>query len=46
MTLKQIEKIREAITELEKLKENPTPEAISKINNTLENFFHESFKSP
>lgn len=46
MTLKQIEKIRTAIDELEKLKTSPTPKAISRIDSSLENFFHELYKSP
>lgn len=46
MTLKQIEKIRTAIDELEKLKTSPTPAAISRIDSSLENFFHELYKSP
>lgn len=46
MTLKQIEKIRTSIDELEKLKTSPTPKAISRIDSSLENFFHELYKSP
>lgn len=46
MTLKQMEKIRTAIDELEKLKTSPTPTAISRIDSSLENFFHELYKSP
>ena len=46
MTLQQIEKIRSSINELEKLKTSPTPIAISRIDSSLENFFHELYKSP
>ncbi len=46
MTLQQIEKIRGTISELEKLKTTPTPVAISRIDSSLENFFHELYKSP
>lgn len=46
MTLQQIEKIRVTINELEKLKPKPTPTAISRIDSSLENFFHELYKSP
>ncbi len=46
MTLQQIEKIRSSINELEKLKTSPTPIAISRIGSSLENFFHELYKSP
>ena len=46
MTLQQIEKIRSSINELDKLKTSPTPIAISRIDSSLENFFHELYKSP
>lgn len=46
MTLQQIEKIRSTIRELENLKTAPTPTAISRIDSSLENFFHELYKSP
>lgn len=46
MTLQQIEKIRITISELENLKTAPTPTAISRIDSSLENFFHELYKSP
>lgn len=46
MTLQQIEKIRSSINELENLKTSPTPTAISRIDSSLENFFHELYKSP
>lgn len=46
MTLQQIEKIRSTIRELENLKTAPTPIAISRIDSSLENFFHELYKSP
>lgn len=46
MTLQQIEKIRNAINELGKLKISPTPTSISRIDCSLENFFHEQYKSP
>lgn len=46
MTLQQIEKIRVTISELENLKTKPTPTAISRIDSSLENFFHEIYKSP
>ena len=46
MTLQQIEKIRVTISVLENLKSVPTPTAISRIDSSLENFFHELYKSP
>ena len=46
MTLQQIEKIRSSINELENLKTSPTPTIISRIDSSLENFFHELYKSP
>ena len=46
MTLQQIEKTRSTIRELENLKTAPTPTAISRIDSSLENFFHELYKSP
>ena len=46
MTLQQIEKTRSTIRELENLKTVPTPTAISRIDSSLENFFHELYKSP
>lgn len=46
MTLQQIEKIRSSINELEKLKISPTPIGISRIDSSLENFFHKLYKSP
>ena len=46
MTLQQIEKIRSSTNELDKLKTSPTPIAISRIDSSLENFFHELYKSP
>ena len=46
MTLQQIEKIRSSINKLDKLKTSPTPIAISRIDSSLENFFHELYKSP
>ena len=46
MTLKQIEKIRNCIEKLNILKVKPTPEAISKIDSELENFFHKDYLSP
>ncbi len=46
MTLQQIEKIRSTISELDKLKATPTPTAISRIDSSLENFFHKLYESP
>lgn len=46
MTLQQIEKIRATISELENLKTKPTPTDISRVDSSLENFFHELYKSP
>lgn len=46
MTLKQIEKIRNCIEKLNILKVKPTPQAISKIDSELENFFHKDYLSP
>lgn len=46
MTLQQIEKIRTTINDLEELKISPTPTAIRRIDSSLENFFHELYKSP
>ena len=46
MTLQQIEKIRTTISELENLKTKPTPADISRVDSSLENFFHELYKSP
>lgn len=46
MTLKQVEKLRNSIQELNSLRDNPTPKAISKVDSSLENFFHEMYKSP
>lgn len=46
MTLQQIERIRATIRELEKLKTKPTPTDISRVDSSLENFFHELYKSP
>ena len=46
MTLKQVEKLRISIQELNSLRDNPTPKAISKVDSSLENFFHEMYKSP
>lgn len=46
MTLQQIEKIRTSARELENLKTKPTPLDISRVDSSLENFFHELYKSP
>ena len=46
MTLQQIEKIRTTIKDLEDLKTKPTPTDINRIDSSLENFFHELYKSP
>lgn len=46
MTLQQIEKIKATISELENLKTKPTPTDISRVDSSLENFFHELYKSP
>lgn len=46
MTLQQIERIKATIKELEKLKAKPTPTDISRVDSSLENFFHELYKSP
>ena len=46
MTLQQIEKIKSTISELENLKTKPTPTDISRVDSSLENFFHELYKSP
>lgn len=46
MTLHQIEEIKTAIGELKKIKTSPTPTAISRVDSSLENFFHELYKSP
>ena len=46
MTLQQIEKIRATISALENLKTKPTPTDISRVDSSLENFFHELYKSP
>lgn len=46
MTLQQIEKIRTTMSELENLKMKPTPTDISRVDSSLENFFHELYKSP
>lgn len=46
MTLQQIEKIKATISKLENLKTKPTPTDISRVDSSLENFFHELYKSP
>jgi len=46
MTLQQIEKIKATISKLENLKTMPTPTDISRVDSSLENFFHELYKSP
>lgn len=46
MTLQQIEKIRVTINELKKMKTKPTPADIGRVDSSLENFFHELYKSP
>ena len=46
MTLQQIDKIKATISELENLKTKPTPTDISRVDSSLENFFHELYKSP
>jgi len=46
MTLQQIEKIKATISGLENLKTKPTPTDISRVDSSLENFFHEIYKSP
>ena len=46
MTLQQIEKIKATISELGNLKTKPTPTDISRVDSSLENFFHELYKSP
>jgi len=46
MTLQQIEKIKATISKLENLKKKPTPTDISRVDSSLENFFHELYKSP
>lgn len=46
MTLQQIEKIKATISGLENLKTKPTPTDISRVDSSLENFFHELYKSP
>lgn len=46
MTLQQIEKIRTTMSELKNLKTKPTPLDIRRVDSSLENFFHELYKSP